>query len=166
MKVLIKHKDIVNACKTIGEQISEKYKGREIIVVFVLKGAAPFHSELIKHINLPMQTDYIQVKSYQGTESSGTIVFKKDLDINIENKDVIVVEDIVDTGNTLLWIKNTLEKRNPKSLTFVSMLDKPSRRKVEFKPDYIGFTIGDVFVYGFGLDLDEKCRNLKDVYIK
>jgi len=166
MKVLIKHKDIVNACKTIGEQISEKYKGREIIVVCVLKGAAPFHSELIKHINLPMQTDYIQVKSYQGTESSGTIVFKKDLDINIENKDVIVVEDIVDTGNTLLWIKNTLEKRNPKSLTFVSMLDKPSRRKVEFKPDYIGFTIGDVFVYGFGLDLDEKCRNLKDVYIK
>lgn len=166
MKVLIKHKDIVNACKTIGEQISEKYKGREIIVVCVLKGAAPFHSELIKYINLPMQTDYIQVKSYQGTESSGTIVFKKDLDVDIENKDVIVVEDIVDTGNTLLWVKNTLEKRNPKSLTFVSMLDKPSRRKVEFKPDYIGFTIEDVFVYGFGLDLDEKCRNLKDVYIK
>ena len=166
MGVLVKHNNIVKACKKIGGEITEKFKGEEVIVVCVLKGAAPFHSELIKHINLSMETDYIQVKSYRGTESSGTITLKKDLDINIENKNVIIVEDIVDTGNTLVWVKKTLEERKPKTLTFVTMLDKPSRRQVEFKPDYIGFAIEDVFVYGFGLDLDEKCRNLKDVYIK
>ena len=166
MKVLIKHRDIVKACKKIGKEITKKYKDKEVVVVCVLKGAAPFHAELIKNIDLPMQTDYIQVKSYEGTESTGVITLKKDLDIDIENKNIVIVEDIVDTGNTLLWVKQTLEKRNPASITFVSMLDKPSRRKVDFKPDYTAFTIDDLFVYGFGLDLDEKCRNLKDLYVK
>ncbi|MBQ3048296.1 MAG: hypoxanthine phosphoribosyltransferase [Clostridia bacterium] len=166
MKVLLKHRDIVKACKKIGKEITKKYKDKEVVVVCVLKGAAPFHAELIKNIDLPMQTDYIQVKSYEGTESTGVITLKKDLDIDIENKNIVIVEDIVDTGNTLLWVKQTLEKRNPASITFVSMLDKPSRRKVDFKPDYTAFTIDDLFVYGFGLDLDEKCRNLKDLYVK
>ena len=150
----------------IGETLTQKFKGKELVVVCVLKGAAPFHAELIKHINLQMETDYVQIKSYEGTESTGVITLKKDLDVDIVHKDVVIVEDIVDSGRTLLWLKQNLLKRNPNSLTFVSLLDKPSRRKVEFKPDYIGFTIEDLFVYGFGLDLDEKCRNLKDIYVK
>ena len=166
MKVLLKHEDIVNSCKKIGETLTQKFKGKELVVVCVLKGAAPFHAELIKHINLQMETDYVQIKSYEGTESTGVITLKKDLDVDITHKDVVIVEDIVDSGRTLLWLKQNLLKRNPNSLTFVSLLDKPSRRKVEFKPDYIGFTIEDLFVYGFGLDLDEKCRNLKDIYVK
>ena len=166
MKVLLKHEDIVNSCKKIGETLTQKFKGKELVVVCVLKGAAPFHAELIKHINLQMETDYVQIKSYEGTESTGVITLKKDLDVDIVHKDVVIVEDIVDSGRTLLWLKQNLLKRNPNSLTFVSLLDKPSRRKVEFKPDYIGFTIEDLFVYGFGLDLDEKCRNLKDIYVK
>ena len=166
MKVLIKHSDIVDACKKIGTDLTKKFQGKELVVVCVLKGAAPFHAELIKHINLQMETDYVQIKSYEGTESTGVITLKKDLDVDISHKDVVIVEDIVDSGRTLLWLKQNLLKRNPNSLTFVSLLDKPSRRKVEFKPDYIGFTIEDLFVYGFGLDLDEKCRNLKDIYVK
>ena len=166
MSVLIEYCDIVKVSKKIGKAITQKFKGKELVVVCVLKGAAPFHAELIKHINLQMETDYVQIKSYEGTESTGVITLKKDLDVDIAHKDVVIVEDIVDSGRTLLWLKQNLLKRNPKSLTFVSLLDKPSRRKVEFKPDYIGFTIKDLFVYGFGLDLDEKCRNLKDIYVK
>ena len=110
-----------------------------------------------------MQTDFIQVKSYVGTESTGKTTLKQDLSLDITNRDVIVVEDIVDTGITLQSLKAILEKRNPKSLTFVTMLDKPSRRKVDIKADYIGKEIEDLFVIGFGLDLDEKYRNLKDI---
>lgn len=165
MRKLIKNSDIVKKCKELGNEITKQFQGKEVIVVCVLKGATPFFAELIKHINLEMLTDFIQVKSYQGTQSTGNITLKKDLDYNITNKDVIIVEDIIDTGNTLSWLKQELSKRNPTSLTFVTLLDKPSRRKVEFKPDYIGFTIEDLFVYGFGLDLDEKYRNLKDIYV-
>ena len=165
MRVLIKHEDIVKECERIGNAITKQFVGKEIVVVCVLKGAAPFHSELIKHIDLPLLADYIQVKSYEGTESTGIITLKKDIDYDITNKDVVIVEDIVDSGNTLTWIKEQLGKRKPNSLTFVSLLDKPSRRKVHFEPDYVGFTIDDLFVCGFGLDLDEKCRNLKDIYV-
>ncbi len=164
--ILIKHEDIVTACESIGAAITKKFQGKEVVAVCVLKGAEPFHAELIKHINLDMQTDFIQVKSYEGTESTGIITLKRDLDIDISGKNVIIIEDIVDSGNTLTWLKETLTKRNPSSLTFVTMLDKPSRRKVHFEPDYVCFTIDDLFVYGFGLDLDEKCRNLKDIYVK
>ena len=164
MKILVSHNEIVEISKRIGNEITEKFNGKEIIVVCVLKGAAPFHAELIKHINLEMETDYIQVKSYSGRETSGVIEIKKDLDTNIENKNVVIVEDIVDSGLTLSRLKTELEKRNPASLSFATLLNKPSRRKVEFEPDFIGKTIDNLFVYGFGLDLDEKCRNLKDIY--
>jgi len=165
MKILIKHDDIVNKTKEIAQKITQLYNGKEIIVVCVLKGAAPFHSELVKHIKLKMKLDYIQVKSYSGSETTGIITLKKDLDYDISNKDVVIVEDIIDTGNTLYWLKNTLEKRKPNSLTFVTLLDKPSRRKINFKADFSGFVIDDLFVYGFGLDLDENYRNLTDIYV-
>lgn len=164
MKILLSHDEIVEISKKMGEEITEKFKNKTPIVVCVLKGACPFHSELIKHIKLDMLLDYIQVKSYDGRQTSGSIEIKKDLDYDILGKDVIVVEDIVDTGLTLTHLKHELEKRNPRSLMFATLLNKPSRRKVEFYPDFVGKTIDNLFVYGFGLDLDEKCRNLKDIY--
>ena len=121
--------------------------------------------EKVYNMNIDLEVDYIRISSYVGTESTGKTTLKQDLSLDITNRDVIVVEDIVDTGITLQSLKAILEKRNPKSLTFVTMLDKPSRRKVDIKADYIGKEIEDLFVIGFGLDLDEKYRNLKDVCV-
>ena len=165
MKVLISHEEIVGICKRIAGTITERFRDSEPIVVCVLKGSGPFHAELIKHLDFPLYVDYLQVKSYEGTESTGKLLFKKDLDFNIKGRDVIIVEDIVDTGLTLSQLKPILMSRDPKSLTFVTLLDKPSRRKVEFQADIVGKTIDNLFVIGFGLDLDEKYRNLKDVCI-
>lgn len=163
MKVLLKNEEIVEICKKIGKEISEKFQDKCPVVVCVLKGAAPFHSELIKHIEIDMEVDYIQVSSYSGTNSTGVLTFKKDLETNIKGRDVIVVEDIVDTGFTLKNLKAKLEEREPNSITTITLLDKPSRREVDVEADYVGKTIDNLFVIGFGLDLDEKYRNLKDV---
>jgi len=165
MRVLVTHEEIVEISKKIGAEITEKFKDKYPVVVCVLKGGAPFHSELMKHIEIDMDADYIQVSSYSGTKSTGVITFKKDMDIDIKDRDVIIVEDIVDTGLTLTRLNEELTKRNPKSITYVTLLDKPSKRKVEFIPDIIGKTIDDLFVIGYGLDLDEKYRNLKDIYV-
>ena len=165
MKILIAHNEIVEICQNIGKQLTEKFADKNPIVACVLKGAAPFHSELIKHLDMDIETDYIQAKSYVGTQSSGNINIKKDLEFDIAGRDVVIVEDIVDTGITLSRLKAELEKRNPNSLTFVTLLDKPCRRKVHFEADYVGKTIDDWFVIGFGLDYNEKYRNLKDVCV-
>jgi len=165
MKVLINNSEIVGMCKDIGYKLTQKLRDKNPIIVGVLKGACPFHNELIKYIDLPLEIDYIQVSSYVGVSSSGTLTLKKDIDYNIEGRDIVIVEDIVDTGLTLSKLKKMLEARNPNSLTFVSMLDKPCRRKVDFKPDYVGKTIDDLFVVGFGLDLNERYRELKDICI-
>ena len=165
MKTLIPHSEIVEICKNLGHALTQKFEGKEPVVVCILKGACPFHSELIKHIDLMIDVDYIQISSYSGTESTGKIIIKKDLEFDVAEKDVIVVEDIVDTGLTLSKLKSELISRNPNSLTFVTLLDKPSRRKVDFTPDFVGKQIDDLFVIGFGLDLDEKYRNLKDICI-
>ena len=165
MRVLIPHNEIVKMCKDIGAKITKKYQGSTPIVVCVLKGACPFHSELIKHIDLDIRVDYIQAKSYSGTTSTGKINILKDLDFDIRDRDVIIVEDIVDTGQTLSYLREELLLRNPKSLSFVTMLDKPSRRKVEFTPDFTGKVIDDLFVIGFGLDYNEQYRNLNDICV-
>lgn len=166
MRVLIKHEEIVEMCQRIGLEITKDYAGKEPLIVCVLKGSLPFHAELIKHIDLPLEIDFIQASSYNGgTETSGVVTIKKDLDCNIEGRDVILVEDIVDSGYTLSLLTKELSKRNPKTLKVVSMLDKPSNRKVEFEADYVGKTIENLFVIGFGLDLDEKYRNLQDIYV-
>ena len=165
MRVYIEHSEIVEMCKRIGGELTEKFKDKNPLVVCVLKGATPFHSELIKHIETDMEVDYIQAQSYEGTESTGTVRLIKDLECDISGRDVVIVEDIVDTGRTLLALKNELLSRNPISLTFVTMLDKPSRRVVDFKADYVGKTIDNLFVLGFGLDYNQKYRNLKDIYV-
>ena len=165
MRLLISHEEIVEISKNIGKQITEDYENKQPIVVCVLKGACPFHAELIKHIGLPIEVDYIQVSSYSGTSSTGTITLKKDLDSNIKDKDIILVEDIVDTGLTLSVLKQQLMEREPRSIKVATLLDKPSNRKVKFNADYVGKEIENLFVIGFGLDLDEKYRNLKDIYV-
>lgn len=165
MRILVEHSEIVEMCEKIGKELSEKFAGKNPLVVCVLKGACPFHSELIKHMDIDLEVDYIQVSSYKGTKSTGNVQIKRDFDQSIEDRHVILVEDIVDTGVTLNALKPMLQARHPLSVTVVSMLDKPSKRKVEFVPDYVGKTIDDLFVIGFGLDLDEKYRNLKDIYV-
>ena len=165
MKVLITHEEIVEICKTIGSKITKDFEGKTPVVACVLKGACPFHSELIKHIDLPVTLDYIQVSSYEGTNSTGAIKIKKDFDFDILGKDVIIVEDIIDTGITLSNLDVVLKERNPNSITYVCMLDKPSRRKVDFDADIVGKVIDNLFVIGFGLDYNEQFRNLKDVCV-
>lgn len=165
MKVLIPHSEIVEICKNIGKKLTDKFSGKEPVVACVLKGACPFHSELIKHINLPITLDYVQVSSYVGTESTGEINIKKDFDGDICGKDIIIAEDIIDTGVTLSKLDIELKKRNPNSITYVCLLDKPSRRKVEFNADIVGKVIDNLFVIGFGLDYNEQFRNLKDICV-
>lgn len=165
MRLFIKHEEIVEIAEKIGKDLSLKFKEKNPLLVCVLKGSGPFHAELMKHITCDMEVDYIQVSSYIGKESTGNIVFKKDFGCDIAGRDVVLVEDIVDTGITMSNLLPVVKKRNPRSVTVVSLLDKPSRRKVDFKSDIVGKTIEDLFVVGFGLDLDEKYRNLKDIYI-
>ena len=165
MKTLITNEQIVEMCKRIGGELSQKFKNKNPLVVCVLKGAAPFHCELIKHMNIELEVDYLQAKSYEGTTSTNNLKIIKDLESDILGRDVIIVEDIVDTGLTLSKLKKELLKRNPSSLTFVAMLDKPSRREVEFNADFVGQEIDNLFVIGFGLDYNEKFRNLKDICI-
>ena len=165
MRLLISHDEIVKMCERIGSEITTKFKDKTPIVVCVLKGASPFHSELIKHIDTDIELDFVQFSSYNGTNSTGVVTLKKDMDIDVSGRDVIVVEDIIDTGLTMKTFEDILNTRNANSVTYVTMLDKPSRRKLKFEADYVGQTIDNLFVVGFGLDLDEKLRNLNDVYV-
>lgn len=146
----------------IGAEITERFAGEEITLVCILKGSIFFTTELAKRIDLPMVLDFMKVSSYgAATESSGVINVKQDLEYDIEGKNVIIVEDIIDSGNTLSHLQKLLRTRNPKSLTLCTLLDKPERRVVDdVVVDYTGFVIPDKFVIGYGLDYDQKYRNL------
>ena len=164
-EVLIKNMDILKRIGQLANEIDERYKNEEVVLVCVLKGAILFFNELIKKIkNKNLKLDFIQVKSYQGTTSTGVISLIKDINQNIEGKHVILVEDIVDTGYTANFLYENILKRNPKSILMCSLLQKPSKLKVELKiPLLVGFKIGDLFIVGFGLDLDESYRTLKNI---
>lgn len=145
----------------LGKEITESYQGKDLVLIGILKGAVPFVADLMRAIEMPLEYDFMAVSSYgASTKSSGTVRFLKDLDIGIENRDVIIVEDIVDTGLTLHYLVENLRSRKPKSLKICTLLDKPSRRKAEISSDYNGFEIPDVFVVGYGLDYAGKYRNL------
>lgn len=147
--------------REIGEQISKDYAGKEICLVCILKGSIFYTCELAKRITVPVTLDFMQVSSYgSGTESSGRIKITKDLDESVEGKNVIVVEDIIDSGRTLSHLLNLLKNRNPESVKLCTLLDKPDRRVVEVPVDYVGFQIPDEFVVGYGLDYDQKHREL------
>ena len=161
VRVLLSEEEVNRRICEIGEQISKDYAGRHVHLICVLKGGSFFMCELAKRITVPVSLDFMSVSSYGGgTQSSGVVKIIKDLDEPLDGKDVIVVEDIVDSGRTLSYLLELLGKRNPKSLALCTMLDKPERRVVDVKVDYTGFNIPDEFVVGYGLDYDQRYRNL------
>lgn len=166
LEVLISRAEIAERVKELGAEISRDYHEGKLFLVTVLKGAVVFLADLIRNLQIPVEIDFIAVSSYGGsTKSSGIVRILKDLDYNIKGRDVLVVEDIVDTGLTLQYLCEYLLRRQPQSLRVAALLDKPGRRKVEIKPDYCGFTIPDCFVVGYGLDFDGDYRYLADIKI-
>lgn len=149
------------AVKDLGRAISRDYEGKNLLLVGVLKGCFVFMADLIRAITIPCVVDFMSVSSYgSGTESSGAVRIIKDVYLPLESYDVLLVEDILDSGNTLNYVKDILSRRNPKSLRICTMFDKPSRRQVDIQADYVGYEIADEFIVGYGLDYDEAYRNL------
>jgi hypoxanthine phosphoribosyltransferase len=176
LKVLITREEIAKRVGELGADISKDFAGQSIILLGVLKGAAIFLSDLARHVNLDATFDFIGVSSYgnrpspaselkSGWDSTGEVRLLKDVDQSIKEKNVILVEDILDTGLTMTYLKKMLLARQPKSLKVAALLDKPSRRKLPLEGDYVGFKIPDEFVVGYGLDYAEKYRNLADICV-
>lgn len=161
-KVLVTEEEIVRRSAELGKQITQDYEklNDTPLVVALLKGSVPFLAEIIKHIDMEIQFDFMDVSSYQGTESIGDIRIDKDLDCSVKGLSILLVEDIVDTGRTLKEVTQLLMNKGAKDVKVVSLLDKPDRRVVDIEADYVGFTIPNEFVVGFGLDYDQKYRNL------
>lgn len=165
-KVLINEKTLQLKVKEIADKISNDYKGETPLFVCILKGSVFFTTDLLKYLSIPCHIEFMSVSSYgAGTESSGEVRLVKDLNVPIENKHVIIVEDIIDSGNTLSYLKRLLLQRRPASLKICTLLDKPSRRKVDLKADYSGFEIPDEFVVGYGLDYNEDYRQIPEICI-
>ena len=161
VKVLVPEEDVAKRIKELGEQISKDYAGKQVHLICVLKGGVFFMCELAKRITVPVSLDFMSVSSYgDDTKSSGVVKIVKDLDQPLIGKDVLIVEDILDTGVTLSHLVPMLKLRRPNSVRLCTILSKPSRRKVDIEPDYCGFEVPDEFVVGYGLDYDEKYRNL------
>lgn len=159
--ILITEEEIDRRVRELAAQISKDYEGKKIRMVGILKGASFFMCELAKRITVPVSIDFMQVSSYGGaTESTGTVRIRKDLDESIEGLDVIIVEDIVDSGRTLAFLGDFLKSKGAKSIRYCTLLDKPERRVVDLKADYAGFEIPDQFVVGYGMDYDQEYRNL------
>ena len=161
IRVLLSEEEVDRRIQEIGEQINKDYAGKEVHLICVLKGGVFFMCELAKRINVPVSLDFMSVSSYgDDTKSSGVVKIVKDLDQLLEGKDVIIVEDIIDSGRTLYYLMDILKKRNPNSLRLCTLLDKPERRVKDVKVDYTCFNIPDEFVVGYGLDYAQKYRNL------
>lgn len=161
LKILYSESQIADAINQMGKKISEDYKNKNLLLISVLKGSVVFMSDLMRSISIPCEIDFMCVSSYgSGTKTSGVVKIIKDLDTNIENYDVLIVEDILDSGMTLEYLCNILGERNPNSIKIATFLNKPERRKVDIIPDYIGFDVPDEFIVGYGLDYAEKYRNL------
>lgn len=163
-KVLVKREEIAEAVKKLGRQITEDYQGKELMMVGILKGAIVFFSDLVREIDLPVKTEFMAVSSYGATtKTTGVVKLVKDLTVDITGMHVLIVEDIVDSGMTLSYLSKYLSTRGAASIKIATLLDKPERRRVDLKADYYCFTIPDEFVVGYGLDYDEKYRNLPDI---
>lgn len=160
IKILISEAELQKRVEELAKQISEDYKGKNITFICILKGSVFFTVDLAKNIPSNVEFEFIRVSSYHGTESTGKIELKLDLKGDIGGKDVIIIEDIVDTGRTLSYLKEHLKAKKPNSLKICTLLDKKERRVCEIEPEYVGFNIPDKFVLGYGLDVDEEYRNL------
>ncbi len=158
--VLVSREELNEICKRLGKQISKDYEGKNLLLVSVLKGAIVFMADLMREITCDCKIDFMAVSSYSGTKTTGAVKFKKDLDVNPDGCDILIVEDILDSGITLTYLKKILLDRNAKSIKICTLLDKPANRQADIHADYVGKVIPDEFVVGCGLDYDEKFRNL------
>lgn len=163
--VLVSEEEIKEICARLGEQISEDYKGKKLLLVSVLKGAVVFMADIMRNITCDCEIDFMSVSSYSGTKTTGVVKFKKDLDIDPEGRDILIIEDILDSGVTLAYLKDVLLHRNAASIKVCAFLDKPANRRADITADYVGKAVPDEFVVGYGLDYDEKYRNLPFVGI-
>ncbi len=164
-RVLVSEEEIKKICKRLGEQISKDYEGKNLLLVSILRGSVPFMADIMRNITCDLQIDFMAVSSYNGTKTTGCVSFKKDLDVNPEGRDILIVEDILDTGLTLAYLKEVLLGRNANSIKICTFLDKAANRKADIEADYVGKVIPDEFVIGYGLDYNEKYRNLPYVGI-
>lgn len=165
LEVLIPADQIQKRVAELGAEISAYYEGRPVLLVGVLTGSFVFLSDLARHITCPVRIQFIGTKSYEGTSTTGQVQLTKDFDSSVEGLEVLVVEDIIDTGLTLSYLKNLISQRRPASLKVAAFLDKPSRRKVEIQADWVGFRIEDKFVVGYGLDFNQVYRNVPDLCV-
>jgi len=164
-EIIFSYKVIQKRVKELADRISGDYTGRELIVIGILKGAFIFMADLVRAMSIPCRIDFVRVASYgAGSESSGKVVMTKDIETSINGRDILIVEDIIDTGLTLKYLVEWLKERNPHSLKVCALLDKRKKRKVSFEADYIGFTIDDGFLVGYGLDFSECYRFLPEIY--
>ncbi len=165
-KVLFSEELLRDRIRQLGEEITKDYAGQELVLVCILRGSYIFMADLSRAIDLPISADFIALSSYgKGTSSSGQVELRKDLSDPVEGKHLLIVEDILDSGNTLYYLTNLLKTRHPASVRICTLLNKPERREKDIQPDYVGFTIPDAFVVGYGLDYAEKYRNLPYVGI-
>lgn len=165
-EILLSEEKIAEIVKNMGQQISKDYEGKNLLLVSVLKGSLIFMADLMRHITVPCSIDFLSVSSYgSGTSTTGEVRILKDLDASLEGKDVLVVEDILDSGVTLSYLLKNLSARNPSSIRLCTLLDKPERRRINVHADYIGASIPDAFIVGYGLDYSEKYRNIPYVAV-
>lgn len=164
-KTLVSREELKSMCERLGRQISHDYAGKEIVLICVLKGGVVFLTDLMREIDLPLTIDFMSVSSYSGTKSTGVVRIIKDVDQDIQGKHVLLIEDIVDTGLTLAHLKELLKTRNPASIAVCSAFDKPDCRQVEVDVEYIGCSLPNAFVVGYGLDYQQKYRNIPYVAV-
>ena len=159
-EILVREEEIKQICKRLGEEISRDYADKNLLLVSVLKGAVVFMADIMRNITLNVEIDFMSISSYKGAESTGVVQFKKDLDINPDGYDILIIEDILDTGRSLKYIADVLMRKNANSVKICAFLDKPENRKADISADYVGAVVPNEFVVGYGLDYNEKYRNL------
>jgi hypoxanthine phosphoribosyltransferase len=162
---LLSQEQIASIVQGLADRISKDYSGKELLLVCILKGAFMFLSDLIRHLRIPVQVDFVRLASYgSGMKSSGNIEITKDIELSIEGKDVLIIEDIIDSGHTVQFLKDRIILSNPRSVKICALLDKKARREVEMEVDYLGTEVDDVFIVGYGIDFNENYRHLPEIY--
>jgi hypoxanthine phosphoribosyltransferase len=162
---LLSQEQIASIVRGLADRISRDYSGKELVLVCILKGAFVFLSDLVRHLKIPAKIDFVRLASYgSGMKSSGNIEITKDIELSIEGKDVLIIEDIIDSGHTLQFLKDRLILSNPRSVKVCALLDKKGRREVGMEADYLGIEVDDVFIVGYGIDFNENYRHLPEIY--
>ncbi|MGA2315618.1 MAG: hypoxanthine phosphoribosyltransferase [Thermodesulfobacteriota bacterium] len=162
---LLSQEQIASIVQGLANQISKDYAGKELVLVCILKGAFMFLSDLIRHLRIPVQVDFVRLASYgSGMKTSGKIEITKDIEIPLEKKDVLIIEDIIDSGRTLQFLKDRLALSGPRSIKVCALLDKKARREVDMEADYLGTEVDDIFIVGYGIDFNENYRHLPEIY--